>query len=234
MRPLKIAAETGDWGEIDMREVTPELINSIRYAEGNLLHIAAGAKKLNHFPKNLITKESMLSGDIHNSSVLHIAAGNNELHVIPKELLTQENLEKQNNGGNTVFHYAAMRGCLKYIPEELLTDRTISLENNSGRNSLDYALEQWQPNKEDSLNKSIKKGIDLMISKLGNERLKNYIERSNISINEYKRLLKNMGTKKGGKGTMEGMNKQILRKSLISKELIKRALSKNKEQTLEI
>jgi hypothetical protein len=91
MRPLKIAAETGDWGEIDMQKVTPELINSIRYAEGSLLHIAAWAQKLKHFPKNLITEESILSEDKHNSSVLHIAAENNELHVLPKELLTQEN-----------------------------------------------------------------------------------------------------------------------------------------------
>jgi ankyrin repeat protein len=210
------------------------MINDFYYEGKNPLHLAALEGQLKKVPKEFLTKEGLEALDSKKNSVLHLAAQSQELHVIPKKLLTEENLEKENIGGNTVFHYAAMRGCLRYIPKDLLTDRSISLVNNSGKNSLDYALEQWHPNRKDSLNKSIKKGIDLMISKLGNERLKNYIERSNIGIKEYKRLLKTMGTKKGKEGTLNGMDKQILRKNLMSKELIKRALSKDEEQTLEI
>lgn len=234
MDTLIIAARSGYWGEIDMTKTTPQMINDFYYEGKNPLHIAASEGQLKKVPKEFLTKEGLEALDSKNNSVLHLAAQSRELHIIPKELLTEENLEKENIGGNTVFHYAAMRGCLKYIPEEYLTDRSISLVNNSAKNSLDYALEQWHPNRKDSLNQSIKRGIDLMISKLGNQRLKNYIERANISIKEYKPLLKQMGTKEGKEGTIEGMNKQILRKSLVSKELIKRALSKNKEQTLEI
>jgi ankyrin repeat protein len=234
MYPLTIAARSGYWGDIDTQKLTPQMINDFYYEGKNPLHIAALEGQLKKVPKEFLTKEGLEALDSKKNSVLHLAAQSQELHIIPKKLLTEENLEKENIGGNTVFHYAAMRGCLKYIPKDLLTDRSISLVNNSGKNSLDYALEQWHPNRKDSLNKSIKKGIDLMISKLGNERLKNYIERSNIGIKEYKRLLKTMGTKEGKEGTLDGMDKQILRKNLVSKELIKRALSKDKEQTLEI
>jgi ankyrin repeat protein len=235
MDTLVIAARTGYWGEIDMAKTTPQMINDFYYEGKNPLHIAASEGQLKKVPKEFLTKEGLEALDSKKNSVLHLAAQSQELHVIPKELLTEENLEKENIGGNTVFHYAAMRGCLNYIPENILTDRSISLTNNSGKNSLDYALEQWQPNRKDSLNKSIKKGIDLMISKLGNQRLKNYIERSNIGIKEYKMLLKSIGTKEGKEGTIGGMNKQILRKTLMSKELVRRALVKiNEEQTLEV
>lgn len=234
MDKLIIAAKTGYWGEIDMSKTTPQMINNFYYEGKNPLHLAALEGQLKKVPEEFLTKKGLEALDSKKNSVLHLAAQSQELHVIPKKLLTEENLEKENIGGNTVIHYAAMRGGLKYIPENLLTDRSISLTNNSGKNSLDYALEQWHPSRKDSLNKSIKKGIDLMISKLGNERLKNYIERSNISIKEYKRILKNMGIKEGKRGTIEGMEKQVLRKNLVSKELIKRALSKNEKQTLEI
>ena len=237
MHPLNIAAvaaRSGYWGEVDMTKTTPQMINDFYYEGKTPLHLAALEGQLKKVPKEFLTKEGLLALDSKKNSVLHLAAQSQELHIIPKELLTEENLEKQNIGGNTVIHYAAMRGCLKYIPKEYLTDRSISLVNNSGKNSLDYAFEQYHPSRKDSLNKSIKKGIDLMISKLGNERLKNYIERSNISIKEYKRILKGMGTREGKEGSIEGMNKQILRKTLVSRELIKRALDKNKEQTIEI
>lgn len=234
MYPLNIAARSGYWEEVDMTKTTPQMINDFYYEGRNPLHLAALVGQLKKVPKEFLTEEGLLALDSKKNSVLHLAAQSQELHVIPKELLTEENLEVQNIGGNTVIHYAAMRGGLKYIPEKLLTDRSISLVNNSGKNSLDYALEQWHPSRKDSLNKSIKRGIDLMISKLGDERLRNYIERSNISIKEYKRILKDMGTIEGKKGTIEGMEKQVLRKNLVSKELIKRALSKNKEQTIEI
>lgn len=224
------AAQTGNWEGVDLKKISPKMLRDFSYEGKSLLEITIRAGKVETFPKELITKELLLAPSTKKDTMLHLAAQLNQLHNIPKKYLKKEYLELGNVERNTVIHYAAMRGCLKDIPKEHLTDENISQRNTKGDNSLDYAFYSWDPEKKKGVNSSIKDGIDLMISKLSDTNLKAYLKKVNVDIEE----LKKMGSRyKAGPNQPPLEEKHLIMKTLISKELIKRALAK-KENSIEI
>jgi len=190
-RSLINAAVSGNWEIGELESLTKEeVVQPMLYRKVNLLHIAAEASQLKHFPKKHFYREGLLEENAVGETVLHLAASKGELGFIPKELLDKTNLFKENREGNSVIHYAALSGDLTLIDQDLLTSAILSKKNKYGNSPLDFAIfgsEGYATNKK--LNRSAKKNkkvIGVIISKLCREDLIKEIKPQKNELNTLK------------------------------------------------
>lgn len=115
------AAESGDWSEIDLSNITKEMLSETDDHGRNIFHIATVNWQLDKVPRDLWDNELLIKTDNSESSVLHLAAKRSQLRLIPKELFTKENLLKPDTYGWTVLAHISSHYPLTMLPKEFLT-----------------------------------------------------------------------------------------------------------------
>lgn len=130
-------ATSGRWDLINLKDAN---IPKIKPGQLSLLGLAAQAKKLENFPKELISPEALNCYNGVGETPMHFIASSGDINLIPKELITKENISKPNHDGTTPIHYGAHCLNLHLIPKEFITSENLILKNNHGYSTLDYII----------------------------------------------------------------------------------------------
>jgi hypothetical protein len=110
--------------------------------------LAAESKKFAEFPKDIITKEVLLTpltAQRKWDKLIHFLAQTGQLPAVPEELLTEELLSIKGRGGNTVFHTLAENNYIADIDPKLRTIKNLTLKSYEGTTPL-HTIAQYQTN----------------------------------------------------------------------------------------
>jgi hypothetical protein len=167
------AAESGNWSQIDLSNITKEMISETDDHGRNIFHIATVNWQLDTVPKDLWDNDLLIKTDNSESSVIHLAAKRCQLRLIPEELFTKENLLKPDIYGWTALAHISSHYPLTILPKELLTR-----ENLKKTSCLTITARNLCVSKDETFKEILHKNIKIILSKLNKadlqEGIKNY------------------------------------------------------------
>jgi hypothetical protein len=185
-------AISGNWEDVDLSTINHEQVNQLqlikKHKYSNLIGLAAQAKTLHKFPRELINPEGLTKKNHVNETAIHFATDGKQIEYIPQDLLTSENISQCSMDGTSPIHYAIINLCLDKFPTELLTSEVLQKVNKTGLSALDFAvfceneLSKANPNeKRRDQHKIMYEQVSLIISKMDTEYLTSYTKNTKLS-----------------------------------------------------
>jgi hypothetical protein len=117
-----------DW--IDKKSLSTKDLLTKNNIGQSIATLAAEYKEFAEFPKEIITKEVLLTpltAQRKWDKLIHFLAQTGQIPAVPHELLTEELLSTKGRGGNTVFHALAENNYTDDIKPELWTVKNLTL-----------------------------------------------------------------------------------------------------------
>jgi len=134
-----------DW--ITKESLTTEDLLKKNNTGQSIATLAAESKKFAELPKNIITREVLLTpltAQRKWDKLVHFLAQTGQIPAVPEDLLTEELLSIKGRGGNTVFHTLAENNYTDDIDPKLWTIENLTLTSYDKTTPL-HTIAQYKP-----------------------------------------------------------------------------------------